>query len=158
MTRRSGSLWILLFIALSTHVAPHLLDARPGAIPSLVGQWKVVGGTSATYENVLDVNSTPEFATGVPTDVLIVITGQKAGAFAGYLTEGGDKTLLLTGVIASDNSVSMRFAGGNSRTLITGKYSVSGKKKQIKGTYFNYEEFTASVPGMSNGFMELEKK
>ncbi|MEW6363957.1 MAG: hypothetical protein AB1714_04895 [Acidobacteriota bacterium] len=157
MTQRARFRWIAPLTILGILTAVDGALARPSAVPSLVGQWKIVGMTGANYEDVSDVNSTPEFVSGAPADALIVITGQKAGAFAGYLTVEGEK-LLLTGVIGNDNSVIMQFASGNSRHLFSGKYSVAGKKKQIKGSYHGYEEFTASIPSMSNGSMELEKK
>jgi len=139
-----------------------LHDAQAGsnAVPSLVGQWKIMRSAYATFTNILDVDSIPEFGTTWPPDTLIVITEQELNAFAGYVSIGDDKKLL-TGAIANDRTVVFQVAGGttrNNRVMFTSKYSVSGKKKLIKGTYFKYDEFAASKPSMENGVFEMQKQ
>jgi len=150
----------LLGAILAILCAVQAAHAGSAALPSLVGQWKIKQMAGVSYENILDLNATPEFASGAPGDFTLVVTDQKLNAFAGYVTSGTE-TLLLTGAIAADNTVVFQMAGGtghNSRFVFNGKYSVSGRKKLIKGTYSSYEEWVASVPFMENGYLELEKK
>ena len=135
-------------------------QAGSAATPKLLGQWKITWYACVTYESVLEINAPPQFDSGSAVDVLMVITRQKGAVFSGYFAgfEGEGDKQLLTGVINSDNSVSIQFAGHNYRSLFTGRYLVEGTKKLIKGTYAEFEEYLASKPSISSGYLELEKK
>lgn len=121
-------------------------------IPDMRGTWGGSGG-GYEFENVLNDNSEPIYQS--KSGVLLVITVQNGRAFAGRSADG---TAKITGVILSDNTVTINWYGENNRNIYIGKFSLINGVKVIKGSVNSWEEITlATIPSISTSVFNLKK-